>query len=314
MDKITDSASNRELLRMQSNRAELLERIERITRNEFAVEPLEGLHFFRICEPSGPFHGVTEPSFCVIAQGCKEILQGGQRYRYDPYHYLLATLDLPRVSHVLEASPRQPYLSLRLDLSSALVSTVLMESPQLVAPSQPTVRAINVSVLDVELLDAVVRLVRQVDCPTQAPMLMPLIKREIVYRLLMSEQGARLRYLAVPSGNRSHIARAVERLRRDFDQPLRIEHLAHDLGMSVSGFHHHFKAVTALSPLQYQKQIRLQEARRLMLGEAMDAAGAAFRVGYQDASHFSREYKSLFGAPPMRDVQRLRESTTESTG
>ncbi len=136
---------------------------------------------------------------------------------------------------------------------------------------------------------------------------MPMIMREIIYRLLMSDQGDRLRHLTVFGGYTSAIARAVQRIRQDFDQPLRIEQLARDLGMSVSGFHHHFKAVTGMSPLQYQKQIRLQEARRLMLGEDLDAASAAFRVGYNDASHFNREYKSVFGDPPIRDVQRLRE-------
>lgn len=308
MDRIDYSATNRDTLRLQANQAELAERIASITRHDEAVEAMDGLHLFRLTEPRGPIHGVTEPSFCVIAQGGKEILQGGQRYRYDPYHYLLTTVDLPRVSHVLEATPDQPYLSLRLDLSPALVSSVMMESTGMLTPRPADARAINVSTLDVELLDAVVRLVRLVDCPSEAQALMPLIKREIVYRLLMGEQGARLRHLTVQGGNTTHIAKAVERLRREFDQPLRIEHLANDLGMSVSGFHHHFKAVTALSPLQFQKQIRLQEARRLMLGEELDAASAAIRVGYQDASHFSREYKSLFGSPPIRDIQQLRET------
>jgi AraC-like DNA-binding protein len=130
----------------------------------------------------------------------------------------------------------------------------------------------------------------------------------------MGEQGGRLHHLAILGGYTPHIARAVERLRRDFDQPLRIEQIAQDLGMSVSSFHHHFKAVTAMSPLQFQKRLRLQEARRLMLGEALDAASAGYRVGYDDAAHFNREYKRLFGAPPMRDVQRLREAVMESVG
>jgi AraC-like DNA-binding protein len=168
--------------------------------------------------------------------------------------------------------------------------------------------------LDVNLLDAVVRLVRLLDSPSEAPVLMPLITREIIYRLLVGEQGGRLRHLAILGGYTSHIARAVERLRQDFDQPLRIEDIARELGMSVSGFHHHFKAVTAMSPLQFQKQLRLQEARRLMLGEDLDAASAAYRVGYHDASHFNREYKSLFGVPPMRDVQRLREEAQDRAG
>ncbi len=146
--------------------------------------------------------------------------------------------------------------------------------------------------------------------PAEARILMPLITREIVYRLLTSDQGRRLRHLSALGGYTPDIARAVERLRHDFDQPLRVEQLARELGMSVSGFHHHFKAVTAMSPLQFQKRLRLQEARRLMLGEDLDAASAAYRVGYNDASHFNREYKSVFGIPPIRDVQRMREAAS----
>jgi AraC-like DNA-binding protein len=168
--------------------------------------------------------------------------------------------------------------------------------------------------LDGHLLDAFVRLTRLLDAPAQAPIRQPLITREIIYRLLVGEQGARLRHIAILGGYTSHIARAVAQLRRDFDQPLRIDQMARELGMSISGFHHHFKAVTTMSPLQFQKQLRLQEARRLMLSEDLDAASAAYRVGYHNASHFNREYKSLFGVLPMRDVQRLREEALASAG
>src|SRR5207248_9649050 len=150
--------------------------------------------------------------------------------------------------------------------------------------------------------------------PSETPVLLPLITREITYRPLIGEQGGRLRHLAILGGYTPHIARAVAQLRQAFDQPLRIERLARGLGMSVSGLHHHFKAVTAMSPSQFQKQLRLQEARRLLLGEDLDAASAAYRVGYHDASHFNREYKSLFGVPPMRDMQRLREEAQDRAG
>ena len=243
----------------------------------------------------------------MIAQGSKEYLLGESRYRYDPFHYLLVTVDLPHVSQVLEASKQRPYLSLRLSLAPTLVGEVMVEAGHPSPRDHADVRAIDVSPLDVDLLDASVRLMRLLDAPAEARVLMPLITREIIYRLLVGEQGTRLRHLAILGGYTSSIARAVERLRRDFNQPLRIESLARELGMSVSGLHHHFKAVTAMSPSQFQKQLRLQEARRLMLGEDLDAASAAYRVGYHDASHFNREYKSLFGVPPMRDVQRLRE-------
>jgi AraC-like DNA-binding protein len=261
-----------------------------------------------------PLHSVVKPSLCVVAQGSKEVLLGESHYRYDAAHYLLATVDLPWISQVLEASKERPYLSLRLELNPALVNTVMMEAGLFAAspvPADPM--AMAVSPLDADLLDAAVRLVRPLDCPAEARVLLPLVTREIVYRLLIGEQGGRLRHLALSGGYTSYVARAVERLRQNFDQPLHIEQIARELGMSVSGLHHHFKAVTALSPLQFQKRLRLLEARRLMLGEGLDAASAAYRVGYNDASHFNREYKSLFGAPPVRDVQRLREAAEEST-
>jgi len=158
------------------------------------------------------------------------------------------------------------------------------------------------------LLDAVVRLARMLDTPDEIQVLAPLIIREIIYRLLRGEQGARLSHLLSSEGDARRISKAVKQLRENIDQPLKIENIAREIGMSVSGFHHHFKSVTAMSPLQFQKQIRLQEARRLMLGEDLDVASASFRVGYEDPSYFSREYKKLFGAPPQRDIARLRSS------
>ena len=250
----------------------------------------------------------------MIAQGSKEVFLGNERYLYDPAHYLLVTAELPLVGHVVDASQERPYLSLRLELDPALVGSVMVEADHPSPQNHADVRAIDVSALGAGLLDAVVRLVRLLDTPAEAPFLAPLIMREIVYRLWMGEQGDRLRYIAALSGYTPYIARAIERLHKDFDQPLRIDGIARELGMSVSGFHHHFKTVTAMSPLQFQKRLRLQEARRLMLGEHLDAASAGYRVGYDDASHFNREYKRLFGVPPMRDVERLREAAGESAG
>ena len=311
---MTPQQADHESNRAQANRDELVARIARAIRTDGTIEPLKGLHLNRASSPKGPLHSVYDPVFCVIAQGSKEIFLGDERYVYDPWHYLLVTAELPLVGHVLEASWEQPYLSLRLELDPALVSAVMVEADQSATKKYADVRAINVSALDAGLLDAVVRLVRLVDAPAEAPFLAPLITREIVYRLLMGAQGDRLRYIATQSGYTAYIARAIERLHTDFDQPLRIEGIARELGMSVSGFHHHFKAVTALSPLQFQKRLRLQEARRLMLGEHLDATSAASRVGYYDASHFNREYKKLFGMQPMRDVERLREVAGQHSG
>jgi AraC-like DNA-binding protein len=241
-------------------------------------------------------------------------LLGDKQYRYDPAHYLVATATLPVASRITEASRDRPFLSLLLRLDPVLVGSVMVEAGHPAPRNHSAVRAIDVSPLEAGLLDAVVRLVRLLDAPADARFLAPLVKREIVYRLLMGEQGGRLRQIAALGGQTNRVAKAIERLRNDFDRPLRIEEIARELGMSVSGFHHHFKEVTAMSPLQFQKQLRLQEARRLMLGEDLDAGSAGYRVGYDDASHFNREYKRLFGAPPMRDVARLREAAMASTG
>jgi len=308
MDVTRGKSAEREARRTEACREELAERIARAVPEEGTIEPLQGLHLYRYTHPMDPLHGVSTPCFCVIAQGSKEVLLGESRYCYDPAHYCLSTVELPIVSRVIEASAERPYLSLRLDLDPALVSSVMVEAGHLPSGNRGDVRAIDVRPLDANLLDAAVRLVRLLDSPAEVRVLQPLITREIVYRLLMGEQGNRLRHLALRGGQSESIAAAIERLRREFHQPLRIESIARQVGMSVSGFHHHFKAVTAMSPLQFQKQLRLQEARRLMLGEHLDAASAGLRVGYEDASQFSREYKRLFGQPPMRDVERLREA------
>ncbi len=307
MDVMNHQQAAREAHLMQANREELVEQIARAMREDGIAQPLQGLYLYRRSSPLQLLHGVSEPSVAVIAQGSKEVLLGENRYRYGPSQYLLATVELPTIRRVLEASKERPYLSLRLSLAPALVGSVLLEAGHISPPGEASVRAIDVSPLNVPLLDAFVRLTRLLDAPAEAPVLLPLITREIIYRLLMGEQGGRLRHLAILAGYTPHIARAVGRLRHDFDQPLRIEQMARELGMSVSGLRQHFKAVTAMSPSQFQKQLRLQEARRLMLGEDLDAASAAYRVGYHDASHFNREYKSLFGVPPMHDVQRMRE-------
>ncbi|MBE9182975.1 AraC family transcriptional regulator [Oculatella sp. LEGE 06141] len=304
---LIDPQAKREKDRAQANREELSERIAGAIGQDGTIEPMKGLHFFHTSYPSECLHSVSIPSFCVIAQGSKEVLLGSDRYQYDPMHYLLGTVELPIASRILEASPEKPFLSLRLDLDPTLVGSVMVEAGYPSAQGGASVKAIDVSPLDVNLLDATVRFVRLLDSPAEAHVLTPLIKREIIYRLLMGAQGNRLRQIAVLGGYTHHIARAVDRLRKDFNQPLRIEDIARELGMSVSGFHHHFKSVTAMSPLQFQKQLRLQEARRLMLGQNLDATTAAYQVGYDDPSHFSREYKRQFGAPPMRDVERLRE-------
>lgn len=272
------------------------------------LEVQPGVYFNRASSPSEPVHAVAEPSFCVIAQGRKHIMLGNDRHHYDPAHYLVTTMQLPLTGEIVEASPKRPYLSFRLVLDPAIVTSVMVESGHVRPDDNASVKAVDVSPLDEFLLDATVRLVRLVDTPDDYRMLAPLVVREIVYRLLKGEQGHRLRHLATFAGQGHRMARAVEKIRLNYHKPLRIEAIAREFHMSVSGFHAHFKAVTTMSPLQFQKQLRLQEARRLMLSEAVDAAQAGFHVGYDDASHFNREYKRYFGEPPKRHVAGIRSS------
>jgi AraC-like DNA-binding protein len=313
MESMNHSQTEREVRMTQAGRQELVERVVRAVREDGDVEAPGGLRLLRRSSRTPKDHGVSSPALCVIAQGSKEVLLGDECYRYDANHYLITAAALPTASRVTEASEERPYLGVVLGLDPALVGSVMVEAGQPALREPAAVRAFDVSPLDAGLLDAVVRLVGLLDSPAdEARFLRPLVTREIVFRLLKGEQGNQLRQITVLGGHSHRIARALERLRLDFDRPLRIEDIAREVGMSVSGFHHHFRAVTAMSPLQFQKQLRLREARHLMLGEDLDAASAGHRVGYSDASHFTREYKRLFGEPPARDVERLREAAMES--
>jgi AraC-like DNA-binding protein len=290
---------------LKTHREELTELIGRTVSEDGAKEVFPGFFLARSSRTSESLHTVYKPAFCFIAQGIKRVLLGEEVFRYDPGHYLLFTVDLPLIFQIEKAAPAEPYLGLRLDLDPSLVATVLMEADIKIKKGDASAKAMDVHSIDVNLLDAVVRLVRLADEPGSSNVLAPLIVKEIIYRLLAGGQGARLGHL-LPSGDTQRISQAIGHLREHFDEPLKMDDFARQLGMSVSGFHHHFKSVTAMSPLQFQKQIRLQEARRLMLGEDLDAASAGFRVGYEDPSYFSRDYKKLFGSPPQRDIGSLR--------
>jgi AraC-like DNA-binding protein len=296
--------------RAETLRSELASRILAAQPADGALEIFPGIYLARTAAPTMPSHSVFTPCVCVIAQGSKSVHLGDEVFTYDTGNYLIATMDLPTSSCVVEASEEEPYLSIRFDLDPAMVADVLIESGIDLQRTASAVTAMNVSAIDADLLDAALRMVRLLDNPGEERVLLPLIKREIVYRLLKGNQSARLAHLMAGTESR-RISKAIETFRENFDRPLNVEGIARELGMSVSGFYHHFKAVTAMSPLQYQKQIRLQEARRLMLGEDMDAASAGFRVGYEDPSYFSRDYKKQFGAPPQRDISKLREQLNQ---
>ena len=297
--------SKREAQRMRSNSEELIDRIVAALPADGTLEAFPGFHLARASNPTEPVQSVYPPSFCFVAQGSKRALLGEEVFRYDPEHYMIYTVDLPITFQVDEASEDRPYLGFRVDLEPALVASVIMESGARIKKGDASTKAMNVSSVDADLLDGIVRLVRLIETPAERRVLAPLITREIVYRHLIGGQGARLSHV-LTSGDTRRISKAIGHLREHFDEQLKMEEIARELGMSVSGFHHHFKSVTSMSPLQFQKHLRLQEARRLMLGEDMDAASAGFRVGYEDPSHFSREYKRHFGAPPHGDITSLR--------
>lgn len=293
--------------RIEANKEELVERLSSGCKNEGTNEIVENLQFFRWSEPTQPKHGLYSPSMCVIAQGAKEVTFGEERLRYDPNNYLLISLDVPVVSQVVDASPEKPYLGLKLDFDPATIASVIVESGVAAGRNDASVKSMAVSSLEDELLDAYVRLLRLVDSPDDFRVVSPMVIREIIYRVLKSEQGARLRQMAVFGGQTHRITKAVQILRTKYNQNLNMENLAQELGMSVSSFHQHFKTATSMSPLQFQKTLRLQEARRLLMTEDIDAGSAAEIVGYDDASQFSREYKRTFGEPPKRDVGRFKQ-------
>lgn len=291
----------------ETMRLDLVALLERCAHGEGRQETaVPRLSMYRATAPSNPAHGVYRPALVVVAQGAKRAVLGDEVYHYDEAHCLITAVDLPVVSQIVRASPEKPYLCFALELEPQRIAELIADRdvPD-AAPSAPP-RGMAVNLIDEALLDAVLRLARLLEAPRDIPVLAPLIEREILYRLLVGEQGARVRRIAANVGPARQIARAIDWLKQHFAEALRIEELAHSLHMSSSSLHHHFKAVTAMSPLQYQKQLRLHEARRLMLAELLDAASAARRVGYESASQFSREYSRFYGAPPVRDVAQIR--------
>ncbi|KAB8046728.1 helix-turn-helix domain-containing protein [Janthinobacterium rivuli] len=254
------------------------------------------------------FHA-ARPSVAIIAQGAKDVTLGTETFHYSRMQYLLTSVDLPVQVRVVEASVDKPHLCVVLGIDIADVAA-LLDSESAAGTAQqkilPATRGISVSDVSPELLDAMLRLVRLLDKPEEIAALAPLIRRELTYRLLNGPVGARLRHMALASSQSHQVAQAIDWIKRHYAQPLRIEHLAGMANMSMSSLHHHFKAITAMTPMQYQKLLRLQEARRLMLVEQIDAGTAGYRVGYASESQFSREYSRQFGRAPMRDVGQVR--------
>jgi AraC-like DNA-binding protein len=287
--------------------AKLIEAIGRWTvGKEDWPTPLENLLLFRRESPSQPCFCRVEPSLVVVVQGAKQLLIGDRAYAYDPEHFLINSLDIPARSQALQASTEKPCLGLGLKLDLRLVAELIAQSGLQPPRQQAGEGSSALGTLTADLLEPLVRLLALLDDPKAISVLAPLIEREIHYRLLTSDNAARLWQIASVGSQGQRIARAIDWLRLNYSQPLYIEELAAHVQMSQSNLHHHFRQLTAMSPLQYQKWLRLHEARRLMLNERLDAANAAFQVGYESPSQFSREYVRQFGAPPKRDIGELR--------
>ncbi|CAG1019105.1 HTH-type transcriptional regulator CdhR [Burkholderiaceae bacterium] len=270
--------------------------------------PIGSLMLFRREAPARPAVCMIEPSIVMVAQGAKRLLVGGEGYGYDPERFIVTSLDLPANSEVIEASAAKPCVGLVLKLDIRLLAELIAQDERPPATTRTQQASVGVGSLVPELLEPIVRLVALLDEPAAIPALAPLVQREIHYRLLATDQAARLRQIAAVGSQSHRVAKAIDWLKLHYAEPLRIEELAARVQMSASTLHHHFRQLTAMSPLQYQKWLRLNEARRLMLSEGADAAAAAFGVGYESPSQFSREYARLFGAPPRRDVEALRSA------
>ncbi|MDV3348683.1 AraC family transcriptional regulator [Leptothoe sp. LEGE 181152] len=249
---------------------------------------------------------VYEPALAIIVQGKKEILLGEETYHYGVAQYLMVSVELPVRGFIVEATPDKPYLGFLLKLSPFQLSDIATQVQLKTDAKDSSCRGLFVGDVDLLLMDGALRLTQLLDTPQDIPFLAPIIIREIYYRLLTGKHGEAIRQIATSGSHMQRIAGVIERIKTDFTQSLRVEALAQQANMSASSLHRHFKAVTSMSPLQYQKQLRLLEARRLMLTEDVDATHAAYQVGYESPSQFSREYSRMFGAPPIQDIQRLR--------
>ncbi len=279
-----------------------------------SVTAIPGLSLYRREEPTQPTSIMYEPRICMIAQGAKRVLLGEDTYVYDEHHFLIASVDLPTVVQIIKASRDKPYLGLVLKLNQREMSQLMVDSNLPPPRPQQSTRGMATGEVTLTLLNAFQRLIDLLSEPKDIPILAPIIQREIHYRLLVGDQGARLRQIASAGSQSQQIARAIDWLKANFTLPLRIDDLAKQVNMSTSTFHHHFRALTAMSPLQYQKWLRLNEARQLMLTEHLDAATSAFQVGYESPSQFNREYRRLFGAPPLRDITNLRQLAAGERG
>lgn len=287
---------------------ELSALIQQFTHNDGVFETaIPHLFVIRYSEVSEPAYRVYKPSFCVIAQGEKEVFLAQERFEYGAADYLVASMNLPVVGQIIRASEEQPYLSIKLEFTHDQILEVINDANVRIIPNENAKRAIFVGQTEHTLIDATLRLMELLHRPDDIPFLAPLCIKEILYTLLKGPYGVTLSQIAMEGSHTYRIREAIDHLTSCFDETIRVEQLAEAANMSLSTFHRNFKEVTGMTPIQFQKQLRLQEARRILLSESAEAAEVAFRVGYESASQFSREYSRMFGSPPRSDVKQLKE-------
>jgi AraC-like DNA-binding protein len=278
-----------------------------VSKDGFHATPIERVTLVRSSTLTMPMPNVYRPQLCLVAQGRKDVTLGERVFRYTPGRYGIVTYDLPAIGQVIEATPDNPYLCLYLDFDPVMLGELALRVPPSPEASCPSIGK-TVSDAGAALLDAALRLLRLLDDPAALPVLGPLAEQEILYHLLAGPDGARMRHITSSQGRVAHVGRAIAWIGKNFRERFSVERLAAEAGMSPSSLHEHFRAVTAMTPLQFQKQLRLQEARSLMLVQAIDVTTAALRVGYESPTQFSREYRRHFGESPARDIARLRAS------
>ena len=286
---------------------QLRESIARKTELADTVETaIPGLLMYRRVKTNQPECAMYEPTVCLVAQGAKRVVLAGSTYVYDTRHFLITSVDIPTTVQVVKASRQKPCLGLVMKLDLNEISQLVVDGNLPQPRVEPSSQGMALGEVTLPILDAFRRLTELLAEPKDIPILAPVIKREIFYRILVGDQGMRLRQIASAGSTSHQIARAIDWLKENFTAALSVKDLASYVHMSASTFHHHFRKMTAMSPLQYQKWLRLTEARRMMLAESVDAGTAAFKVGYESPSQFSREYSRLFGNSPLRDVTNLR--------
>lgn len=298
--------SRAEKQRILDKQAELVRQIEHHANTDGShLTAIPTLHFTRTSYREGPVFDIQGPALCIIVQGEKRVLVGEDTYDYDPFHYLVVSLDLPYTGQIVQADEQCPLLCMSLEIEPEVICDIVQNSGSSYDHNKSS-RGMFVGDITHPILDACCRLVSLLDTPQDIPSLSILIIREIFYRILQTEQGSCLKQIGISASHTSKIAEITSLMKRDFAKPMRMGELAQTANMSLSSLYRHFKEVTAMSPLQYQKQLRLQEARRLLLSSQITAADAGFLVGYESPSQFNREYARMFGLPPKRDAKHLR--------